>query len=192
MDNQPLTPPSHPTKPSAWPVALGIIAIVFGLFGAGASAIGVFGQQAMVGLAASGMGEAGEAYKEMAASWFPKLLIVAAFTILVAFLLLVGGIVLLRRKPSGVKLLKVWAVLKILLICVSIPINYLQQKEMMGLMSQVSPDSSPAANISVNTGAEVGVIVGLIFGIIWGLILPIFFLIWFSLKKIKEEVATWA
>ena len=116
-------------------------------------------------------------------------------TIGVAALLLIGSISLLRRRLSGVKTCRIWAVVKMVVALANAPIGYLfgqAQIEQMEQMSQNMPGGGaggfgPMAGLMQSIG-----VAGVVIGVLWGCALPVFLLIWFSRAPIKREIAQWS
>ena len=107
----------------------------------------------------------------------PEQLVGLAFGFGLSILLLVSGILTLRRRPVGRLLHLLYAGLSVPLVAVN---SYMQWKQ-MALMEQwlrENPNSPFAAGQS-----STGNMIGLVFGIFFGLAYPLFLLVWFGLVK---------
>jgi len=182
-------------KKSGWPTPIGIIAIVFGGAAALASVIGIFTNSAMSGL----LSELGVDKDFMERHWAAATLMPILAAVL-GTLLLISGILLIMRRRVASSLMLVWAVAKIAFVIVQAPLNMAMQKEMMPRMMEQqkkiieasskgsgqkieAPDMSGIMDVAAGVGAVVGVV--------WGMALPVFLLIWFSRRKIREDMASW-
>lgn len=175
---------------SKWPKLLGIISIIFGVGGILQSIAAPF----TAALTRSSM----QAFVEQGADqarvddYLTKLqsnaYLGGGIYLVLGVILLVGGIMLLKRKPMSSLVLQAWAVLKILgggfMIFKSMAI----QKTQMDIMF-----SATAGNEAEMIGniTKYAVWFGLAFGFIWLAALPIFFLIWFNREKIKTQMSEW-
>lgn len=197
MDNPPpadaTLPPEMPgTNQTVWHRVLGIICIVFGAGAALMSVISTVGQKTMSKFTEQQLEVTGQdpaAYAALMEEWSGKLMALGGATALVALVLAAGGVLLLLKKRKAATALKVWAGLKIALVLITIPVTAGFQKANMevafgGAMAGEGAEIAASAT-------RVGLVVTIAFGVIWGLILPVFNLIWFSRKKIKEQVAFW-
>ncbi|MEE9128565.1 MAG: hypothetical protein V3T84_00995 [Phycisphaerales bacterium] len=190
----PMTPPTDagaiPPKPSSWPMVIGVIAIVFGslatlggCFGLGSS---LFIDQFM---SLMPQGEDSELTSAMQ-GLKPVMIISASLTMVLAIVLLIGGIGVLRCRAWGRSTCLTWAGLKmVLVVCNSVLSYVLQQAQFQAMaedpnMAGSMPGFLPALMQAMGA-------VGLVVGLLWGWALPVFMLIWFSRRKIKAEVAQW-
>ena len=100
----------------------------------------------------------------------------------VGVVMLAAGLATLRRRPSGRVLHLVYAALTCIQIAVGLVVLIMAIPEV-----QASGSSDPAARAGL-----VGGLIGDILGTIFGAVYPVFILIWFSRRKIRDEVAKWA
>lgn len=187
---QPAPPPQRVEK---WPTIIGIIALVFGILGILGGLVAI-ANPFLIGVQmenAVQTGVADQAAVDAYMAEFGKLqwLIVPA-TLILGALLTLGGIFLLRRKPSGPLLLKIWSILKIVvggfLIYKGAELSTDQVEILVGGGAAGTDQAEMAGNIaSIVTKATI------VFQSIWLVLLPIFLLIWFSRSKVKETVAKW-
>jgi len=105
-----------------------------------------------------------------------------AVGLVMAALLLAGGIGLVNRRAWSVTTLRVWAVARIVFVVVVTWISSRMMDEM--LQGMPATGASPGMVQSFQT-------VGLAMGLIWGCALPILVLIWLAREKIKAETAGW-
>lgn len=99
-----------------------------------------------------------------------------------AVVLLVAGIMLVRRKDTARKLHLVYAGVAVLLGLISMGLSTQQQLAVLA-WAKANPDSPWAKNAS-----PLGLVIGLVLGLIIGLGWPIFCLIWFGIIKRRETV----
>ena len=186
-------PPELPTaSQTIWHKVLGIICIIFGA-GAALYAIGsTIGQKTMAKFSEQQMEITGAdpaAYRALMDEWSGPLMIMGAASAIVALVLLAGGILLLMKKRKSATVIKSWAGLKILLLAATIPVMASFQKANTEIAFSGALAGEGAEFAAA--GARIGLVVGIAVGVVWGLVLPTFVLIWFSRKKIKEQVAFW-
>jgi hypothetical protein len=184
-------PLGQPGPPGAWPTVIGVIEIVFGVLGAIRGVFGIFGPLLMELLAgfipkdASGAATF-EIQRKVTADWAPVLIALAAVSLGVAVLLLIAGINLCRRRPSGANLSVLWAALKSALALGNAIVGYFVQADTLEAMRQAGQTTAGFGGLA-NSFALAGVVIGLL----WALALPVFVLIWFARPAIKREVAGW-
>ena len=172
----PLTPPTEP-DPNAvakrnivWPTVIGIVAIVLAGMGMLAYSIGLI-VWAIMG----------------SYHWSPEpqvevnnafTLTLSAIHILLAIVLLFCGIALLRRRRAGVRWLMIWSWLRI--------VHGLLQGVAQGWMQlQMFEQMNDASTVTFAPAMAVGTA---IFTALWASALPVFFLIWFTRKRIRRDV----
>ena len=175
-------------QPRAWPMVVGVIAIILGALGALGGCIGtVFTPfaAAMIRFVPEAQRGGLGAIEQMV----PTLLVMALLGLVLAVLLLIGGIGLVRRRPYGVMICLIWSVLKLVYVVVNSVIGYLinlSQMEHIEAMQRTAGVQAVPAEVFGAIGAF-----GACFGIVWGWALPIFMLIWFSRSAIRSEVRAW-
>jgi len=173
----------RPAQAPTWPTVIGVISIVFG---AGACLGGVWGLFApqFLDLMAKQMPQGQAEMFSAVQEWSTWMVVNAALTVIIALVLLAAGIELVRRRARGVKLCRVWAVLKIIFGIVGAYIGLQIQQAQFREMSQ--------GNLPVGGGFYVVVgVVSMVFGIAWTCAYPVFLLIWFSRAKVKNEYTQW-
>ena len=192
MDTPP--PPIAPPVPK-WPKTLGIIAVVFG--GAGllqslTSPLGIFlVRNQMNELTKQGADQA--AIDEYIATYTGFVHTSTATLGSVAVLLLVGGILLLRKRRISSPLLQGWSILKILVggffLFKTAALTRLQMSIMLEPTLGAAGPGTDMQMIGQITSWAMWFGLGL--GFIWLVALPVFFIAWFNRLRIKEEMAAW-
>lgn len=190
---RPLTPPTQVELPSrtmpapapSWPSVLGIIAIVFGVFGTLTGAYGVLAPFLMRFMAQIAPA-AGRAGLHVAQQWAAWGVANGALTGALALLLLAAGLGLLRRRRWACTASQVWAVLRIMLAGVQVGVAYFIQQDTLTAVSQQMPASMPSQQY-VHSFAALGLVVSLL----WYWALPVFLLIWLARGRVREHVAEW-
>ena len=193
----PMTPPTDagaiPPKPSSWPMVIGVIAIIFGSLATLQGCMGL-GWPLVAGLFTSVMPEDQAEMMNTTEPLMPLMIISAGLTMVIAIVLLIGGIGLTKRSPGSPKTCRIWAGSKMLLVVYASIVGYLVQQAQMEAMQRMLEDDPNTAGAMPGIIGTIMAIVGplfLVFAIIWGWALPIFMLIWFSRRKIKAEIAQW-
>ena len=174
-----------PRGPSSWPKVVGIIAIVLGVGGILGGLSGAL-SPLMLDAMASMMpqGQAVVAAIEEMAGWTVAVSLASA---VVAGVLLAGGIGLLKRRRWSVRITRIWAFVRLLLVIANAVLTYQMTKAQFEVMSQQQPG---AAAMPAGFGGVVGTI-SVAFGVIWGWAFPVFVLIWLARGKIKAETSAW-
>ncbi len=151
-----------PVRGSLWPKVIGIISIIL----------------ASLGLVFTPLNLANPAQKEILErlpSWFSTY---STFSTLagavIMVLLLAAGILLFNRRPAGRTLHVAYALVTVVL-------------GLIGLMVVLFGDMSGLPD-AMRILFRVGAIVGWAFGMIY----PVFLLVWFFRRKIRDQVAGWA
>lgn len=190
----PFTPPSHTAAPGTkWPKLLGIIAIIFGAGGLLQSIIGLVSmilvKQQMQAFVEQGADQA-KVHEYLSKITYHTYLSSAVMAV-VGLLLLVGGILLLRRRKMASPVLQIWAVLKLIVGgLVTFKSAALSRMQMEIIMSNTAIGGGQEAEM-MKTFTNYGVWIGLIFGLLWLAVLPIFVLVWFNREKAKQDMSSW-
>ena len=194
---RPIAPPTQPVPlapvvpRSKWPAVVGIIAIVIGAGGSLFNACGAVGSffTATMFQRIKPPGMPPEVLQVR-----PVLVAVMLVMSLLCGALLVPGIALLQRRRWSAAWLRIWSVAAIVLAVVASVIEARIQQENMTLM--MTATSMPAGT---GTGAVVfqtnvfqaSVIGGVVLNAVLRCAFPVFLLIWFTRRKIRDEVAAW-
>jgi uncharacterized membrane protein YjfL (UPF0719 family) len=108
--------------------------------------------------------------------------------IALTLLLLIGGIGLANRRRWSARAMVIWGIGDLVLTLVSFGGTLLTLPTFQQQMSQQNTAMPPGFG-----GAfMVGFMVSMCFGAAIGLVPPVFVLVWFGRRKIKDEVAGWA
>jgi hypothetical protein len=182
--------PEGEARSSRWPTVIGTIGIVLASLGLFCGCMGYFGPA----LAQWGVdmqtqqGQTPDPYAVASVQAQRNLFMFAAIVttagMIVAVLQMVGSISLVRRRPSARSLMMVYAILAIVMACVGAGFQIMLNGETERLAAE------QGAQAPAGFGA-IGLIIGLSFGIVLGLGWPVFLLIWFSRRKIRDEVEQW-
>ncbi|MDF1739282.1 MAG: hypothetical protein P1U86_08990 [Verrucomicrobiales bacterium] len=175
---------------SKWPTALGVIAIIFGIGGILQAVIAPF-SAAMTKSSMQVFVDQG-ADQAQVDDFLVKLqsnsYLSGGICLVLGVILLVGGIMVLKRKPVSSVTLQAWAVLKILgggfMIFKSMAI----QKTQMEIMFTATGGSEAEM---IGNITKYAMWFGLGFGFLWLIALPVFILIWFNREKIKTQMGEW-
>lgn len=185
-----------PASSRKWPTVLGTISIVYGALG--------FTCAAFVATSPL-LTEFGTRLSGMDLSMPPVIKVIAAISgvimLMLGLLLLVGGIKVAKRKPEGVKLLKSWAVLRLVVLVISFVITVLSmptqlefQRKFMAMQAEqlreagredLIPDLSDE-QLWNRTMIQTAITSGLT------CIYPLFLGFYLSRKSIDDEIETWA
>lgn len=187
----PSAPPMQPTDvvaesvPTSWPTVLGILAIVFGGFGVLGGAWGVVAPFVAGRITEMSPSMPAQLTQQLDA-WSGWTTAFSIMSLMAGGLLLFGGISLVRRRHRAAPALFVWSIIKIVLILANVGLQLAVQSQVMGQALSQLP-TLPGGGTIMMTSVIIGVGCGLIFQLAW----PVFLLIWFRRRVIKEEVAIW-
>jgi hypothetical protein len=120
----------------------------------------------------------------------PTLVAVGLLTAAVAAILLTAGILLARRRPTAVRTLRAWAVLKLLLSAVTLAVNAVIQRDQLAAMQSARPGGTPMPP-GMAPFMNATLYVGLAIAALWLAALPVFILVWFSRPRPKADLAAW-
>lgn len=191
--------PQRLNRKSQWPKTLGIITLMFGIFG------GLKGLMSIAsGFFSEMMAKAANMPADFYEKWRPFMLGSGAVEICLGALLFLGAALLLFRKRFSMIVLVFWALLKMLVGVVGGFFSYMMQQEQLPLlMEQQKKAMEKASGAGGAAGAEqvMDMVSGatevfstlfLVAGLLWVMVLPLFILIWFIRPKIRKEMATWS
>ena len=184
----PGTEPRLPEIPDggSWAKVIGILGIVFGGGALLLGVIGVVGQNfALQQYEAMGI------TKEMLAQHALFLNVVPIISLALGFLLLLGGILLVMKKPVSRTILLIWAMLKIAFALWQAPLGLAFQKELIPLQQKMLSKGDPKVSDVGAIMETMGPIIQII-SVLWLCALPIFMLIWFMRARIRMQVSGWA
>ncbi len=183
----PTTPAALPSlaAKTTWPTVMGIIAIIFGGFGALGSLSQIVSpfMMEMVGANTSAQAEQ-EAVFEAIGNWKYYMAFVGVGSLVLSVMLFICGLKLLKRSRSVSALLLKWSIGKMVWSVIVIIITFGMQSEQFAAMSETNQGMSQAI-----TG--VVAILSAIFGLLFAWAFPIFTLIWMRRATIVAEVQQW-
>lgn len=204
-DNQPMLPDSPPTAPGAmvsrlapaapaWATVLGILSIVFGVLGALSKCWGIatlFFFTAMERFFAS-MPEdevpegIGQSFSMMGVYAWP----IAGVSLLktaVACLLVAVGIGLLKQRAWAPAWAIRYAVLDMVLTLGEGALGVLSQAAQFEAMQAADPSGFGTIGPGVSVFSRVMVVGGVLVSLVW----PVFLIVWFTRRRIREATSTW-
>ncbi len=190
----PVDPGEIPHPPSAWPMVIGVIAIIFGSLAILQGCVGAVSSLFMSSLSAIVPAEQAAVYDAME-DLKPWMIMGAVLTLALGILQLVAGIGLVRRRSWSPTACMVWAGIKMMFVVGNTILADMAQQaqfEAMQEMMQQDPNMPAGASAMMDSFMQVFGVFAIVVGILWGWALPIFLLSWFSRSKIKAEVAGWA
>jgi hypothetical protein len=180
-----------PPKQSTWPTVIGIIAIVFGSLAALQGCFGAVMSAIMRPLARKiegSMPEGQATGMEAIVQFAPWLVAGSIVAVCLAVILLVGGVMVTRRRPGAVKVCLTWATLKMLY---AVPYSLLQYHINKVQFEALQNDPNMPAGGAMTRLFDMIGIFAVVFGLLWLWALPVFMFIWFGRSRIREEIAGW-
>jgi hypothetical protein len=168
---------------SALPTVIAILAIIFGVLGIASRLFSAIWMQVMPQFGA-GDPEM-EAMMASLEHWTVWSLLSTGIGIVLAAILLAGGIALARRRRVGVTILVTWAWVRMVFAMFETIIAVGMQREQLAAMRQ-----SPGAVLP--PGLDIGMLVGTaVVTIVLAIALPIVVLLVLKGRKAQEEIKTW-
>jgi len=170
---QPDLPPElvPPGEPSKWPLVIGIISIAWAVIKASCIGIGQLSQVIF---------RANPRMPHDFPAWLTAYSIgVSMVTLGIAAVLLVGGVLLLKRRPAARPLHIAFACMEIPLLCLGAVMSVV-------LMGQMNLPTGPGTEV-----AKAMMPVFVVCSIVIWIAYPVFLLIWFLRRKVRQEVASW-
>ena len=180
--NPPNTVPEYldlPPDAPGWPKVVGIFSIVFGSLGLMCNGCGgamLFAMPALLKLSEEQLGPAPDVFKPPVAQ-----LAMVPVGFILAIVLLVAGIMLIRRKPVARVMHLVYAVVNILLTSAGVAVG-LMQLEKLAAWKAANEGDQWAAQINMPQQYFT-----LAFATVIGIAYPLFLLIWFGMVKRKAS-----
>ncbi len=182
--------------PSKWPKVVGVLSIVFGSIGVlywGCCNIGGGAAATVVPqLLANNPDAQNVPMVDSTGVYDAAYFAVGGANAVWALVLLISGIMLVKRSRNARFFSMFWAVLKILLLVVSAYVAYGvagRNAEAMRVYIAENPDLPGTGMMKI--GAEVNPWIGVLIGVAYTLPYPLFLLIWFMRGKIRRETAEW-
>jgi hypothetical protein len=176
-------PPSLPgaiaplVESPAWPKVIGILSLVWACLGLTCGACGVGWM--LVGPALMPPDMRAQMPPNLMGT--PAMWVNMTLSMINTVLLLVAGVVTLRRHAAGRLLHLGWAVIAIVLWGAGVYLQIGQQEALKQWAAQ-NPDT-PFARQMNSLGSQIGQMAGMVIGAIFGLAYPVFLLIWFGAVK---------
>jgi hypothetical protein len=185
-----MTPPSEvdelPPKPPGWPSAIGAISIVFGSLGLVCYGCGSI-QTALSPWLAGMVPEDQRPPIAQGMQLFVQIFQMCAATGLSVWLL-IGGIGLTRRRPWARAHTIGWSVAKLVLTVVATAIGVVFVGE---TIKQVNSQLAGSGGKPLFTVTVPMMLAFFAISLVWYFVWPIFLLIWFSRRAVKDEVVAW-
>ncbi len=183
-----VSPGGRPPAESAWPMALGMVAIVLGILGALGAVMGMvmaFAMRWYLGLFMGAMPpETLDAMVAATPHWAIAAPVQAMLLVAAVMLAMAGGR-LVKRRQSGARLLRQWAIFKIILVVVSAIVGAMTAMAQLEVVGDAATPPPPGFG-AVTMGMS------LVGGLLWGWALPVFALVWLGRAKIRSEISGWA
>lgn len=189
----PLPPPAYapstsnfgaqlPPEPPVWPKVIGIIAIVWGSIGLGCGLCGA----SQVAITLVAQPRSGATFQSAPSS--PAAFISVLLGVLISILLLIAGVMLVRRQPIARSMFLIYGVLSILSNIMGLVISLtIAIPDMLAQMkSQSETITDPQMQLQTKQMLQmleafmpISIIVSTAIGMLW----PLFCLVWFGLVK---------
>ena len=183
---QPAPVPASAPRRSAWPTAIGVISIVLGGLGLVCISVSVTWNAMQFRMP----NQMAQEMPFVMPDWFLTYQTVAGLLqMVVSILLLVAGILLLRRRPAAGWLHLLYAVLGLTLAIVGAIVTYHAMEEVSASFEQSEglEDMPPFVRAMMTSQMRSGSIMGVIFAAAY----PAFLLVWFLRGPIRREIASW-
>ena|GEM_PF-5069268 len=192
----PVNPGTFQPNSSKWPKTIGILAIVMALIGLTGGLFrllsAVLQKVQLENLVKMKLADA-TAVHSFIAQWIPLQTGFGVVMGAIAILLLLGGILLLKRRKVSVTIIRVWAIAYLIggfyFLIRSLPLVSRQMELVMTPAMQGKGDALQMRPLM--EGVAIGAKIGVGLALVWVLVCSLFFLIWFGRRRIREETKTW-
>ena len=187
-----------PEQRTAWPIVIGIIALVVGGFGVLANGCGgLVGNVAIVFFfdrseAQGGLDPVTGAQMGVLRGFVVINAVAAVVGSVLGVLLLIGGIGLTRRRPWSRTVLVVWSITRAVYAVPAVIAGYFMSAAQFEAMEEAAESSGSAMPMGLFTLMRGVGLAGAVFALLWAWALPAFLVVWLSRDCIKKEVALWA
>jgi hypothetical protein len=174
-----------------WPLVFGIISAILGGVSALWSAWQLAQSYFMDAMLSGFPGQ--EAVLAAHREWRGPMAMVLVPSILLAAMLLYGGILLIRRKPSARPLLLTWSALRVVQgLALAVVTGLMQSESMQAAMAALpnQPGAAAAAAAAPFVGSGMAVFTAMYFAV-WAIAWPLVVLIWLTRRTVKADVQAW-
>ena len=172
------------SKPKSWPIAIGVVSIVFGSMGLLNTGCGSAFMLMLPMLPPEIQEQAGQ---QASGPVYVLQIGQQCAGFILAGLLLFAGIAACRRKPSMRGLHLGWSGLKIAMALIVFAISMTMISDMVDQLNEQF--SSQGMDIHITEGI---VIIILVATALWAILWPVFLLIWFNLSGVKRDIDSWS
>lgn len=177
---------SRPPSTPAWPMVIGIIAVVFAAFGM-LQGVGGIVSMFVMDMFAGFVPQDERGVLDAMTSWKYTMVALYGASALVTLLLGIGGVLLMRRRPLASPMIMWWAALKMLAALALVTFGVLMQVAQFEAMANAQPGGTP---MPASFGLGIGIVTGA-FQLLWLWALPVFMLVWFTRKGVRKTVHEW-
>ena len=167
----PDVPPPQPARPPRWHIPVGVICICLAGLGAVSSAASIAGWHLNP--------QQGKGIGQLPQWYISHMRFAGVVGAGLAAVLLLGGLLLLKRRSEGRVLLLAYAVLSGITSLVEAVVMFKAVGEMTGEGMEAQ---------MMRTSMKAGAVMGAVFGLAF----PIFLVVWFSRLKIRTDIQDWA
>lgn len=188
------TPVDLPPEPSTWPTVIGVISIIYAVLAGGCM---LFASTAVLWTPPV-FGSFMDVQVTVPSGLVWLSLISAGVLLALAVFLLVAAIRLCKRRPSGVRLMKMWAVVRLIVLVIQIIVGIFTMDMAVDFneqMQEVQMANIPAdANFTPPTRAQLHRQQVITYAVGWSLtcIYPLFLGFFLARRRITDEVQTWS
>jgi len=189
----PISPHREERSGPRWPRTVGIIAIVFAILGLFQALVGLVSlfltRQQMGGLAS---GDVDPKQIDEYLDDFSSLTYLGAIVYaLLGAILLIGGILLLKRRRDASTILQAWSVLKLVAGGFLLFRHTSLTRVQMDIMTQSGAFGPGSGSDLVDRVTSISIWAGFAFGVLWLAALPVFLLIWLNRARIRADIRSW-
>jgi len=183
--------PPPPRRP-AWPTPIGIISICLASLSLACDGMNLVFQLLVMAVFQTVSTAGTQPGVQMSEAATGPLMLAGA-DLVAAVVLLVGGILLLKRRPVARAIHLIYAMSKMLILLIGVTLLVVAIREASAAAATTMPTTGPAPGSTA--GMKAFFLMGGGFGVIskaLGLLYPIFLLVWFLRAPVVNEVRTWA
>lgn len=184
-----VAPPTRPGeirrvgRRSAWPTVFGVISIVLGGGGVLGGIGGIVSTVFLGAMTAAMMGASAGTIRVVN-------VLSSAVALVVASVLLAGGIGLTMRRRWGARTVLAWAVVKMVVTVPAVAAGAWVQHLSFQHSMQQAASQSPGAALPPGVGVAMAAVT-VVFGLAWGWAWPVLCLVWLGRTRCRAEWSTW-
>ena len=178
-------------RAAAWPMVVGVIAIVFGAGGVVYGLWGIAAPFVMGGIKGFNVAGGPDIFAGMS-KWATWLSVLSGVATLIAGVLLIGGIGMVKQRGWSSRTLVAWAITKIIFaVPMSAIVALMQHDQMNAAFASMKTGSTPPPPGMLGAMSSGIAAFTVVISLVWYWAFPAFVLIWLTRRGHRALMATW-